>query len=139
VKGTTRNGGLANLEKAIEEKYLRFCDQDHPLHYMTIWAARGFVARTLPSCALCEALGIVCTVPQTDEQRDRALNYALRMLERDTQLYASPLTIPFRWRIDWYLSGLAYSHVLNSLQAQIRYNHAGSRRAPAYSATAHVA
>ncbi|KAG5813363.1 hypothetical protein H9Q74_012743 [Fusarium xylarioides] len=37
-------GGDVALERMIEEKYLKFCDADNRLHYMTLWTARGSIA-----------------------------------------------------------------------------------------------
>ena len=36
---------ILELEQLAQEKYLRFCDEENPLHFMTIWTVRGYLAR----------------------------------------------------------------------------------------------
>lgn len=40
------SGDLAALERLIEDKYIALCDPANPLYFMTIWTARGSLART---------------------------------------------------------------------------------------------
>lgn len=39
----TEGSKLDALEKRIEDKYLRFCNPENPLHYMTVWTDRKSV------------------------------------------------------------------------------------------------
>ncbi|RJE27329.1 Transcription factor [Aspergillus sclerotialis] len=82
---------MAMIQKTIEERYLAFCDPDDPLHYMTIWTTRGFLARN----RLLEHYARYSTSSapqQTDSQRNATLSYALDMLECDRRPRVSPLT-----------------------------------------------
>ena len=38
-------GELVTLDKMIEDRYLKSCDPENPLHFMTIWTARAFLAK----------------------------------------------------------------------------------------------
>ncbi|MCJ1305805.1 hypothetical protein MMC08_008621, partial [Hypocenomyce scalaris] len=78
---------LVALEKTMEDKYLAFCDPENPLHLMTIWTTRGYLARN----RLSEHYSRYSTsfVQQTNMQRNAAISYALSMLECDTKLMAS--------------------------------------------------
>ena len=107
-------GELITLEKTIEEKYLAFCNPEDPLHYMTIWTTRGFLARN----RLLEHYSRHSTpsVRPTDVQRNVALDYALSMLECDTKLRTSPLTKGYLWLVDFHPPALAYLHILNDMR-----------------------
>ena len=36
---------LSTLERKIEDKHLKFCKPENPLHFMTVWTARSCLAR----------------------------------------------------------------------------------------------
>ncbi|OCL13975.1 hypothetical protein AOQ84DRAFT_309716 [Glonium stellatum] len=107
-------GELATLEKMIEDKYLRFCNPENPLHFMTIWTARGQLAKN----RLIETYSKFSTssVPQTDAQRDDAISYALKMLECDTKLMNSPLTKGYLWLVEFHFQFTAYMHLTQDLR-----------------------
>ncbi|OJD15491.1 hypothetical protein AJ78_04255 [Emergomyces pasteurianus Ep9510] len=106
---------LRALETMIDKKYLAHCNVEVPLHFMTICATSGFVAR-------CRLMGHYLTHATstsdrpTDAQRSSAYGYAVRMLECDTKLRTSPLTKGFLWLVEsMYSPILAYLHILNGL------------------------
>ncbi|PKX92297.1 transcription factor domain-containing protein [Aspergillus novofumigatus IBT 16806] len=118
------DGEMLTIQRAIEEKYLAFCDPADPLHFMTIWTTRGYLARN----RLLEHYARHLSSPamqQTDAQRNAALSYALEMLECDTRLRVSPLTCRYRWLVDFHVPALAYIHVLNDLRKRPTESHAG--------------
>ena len=104
---------LAPLEKMIEEKYLRFCDPDNPLHFMTIWTTRYYIAKY----RLMEHYWkiSVSTVAQMDTQRDTALSIALNMLEGDTKILSDPRTKGYRWLFYLYFPFPAYIYTIQDL------------------------
>lgn len=111
-----RKGHEVNLlEKRIEEKYLAHCNPEVPLHYITIWTTRSFIAKH----RLMEQYMTHASMPSariTDAQRDTANAYAVQILECDAKLRASPLCRGFLWAVEsWYSPVLAYLHVLNIL------------------------
>lgn len=103
-------GELMVLEKTIEDKYLAFCDAEDPIHYMTIWTARGCLARN----RLLEYYSrhSRSSVLPTDTQRRAALSYAMSMLECDTKLRTSSLTRKYLWLVNFHFPALAYLHIL---------------------------
>ena len=107
---------LATVEKMIEDKYLRFCDAENPLHFMTIWWTRSYLAK----CRLLEhhSKFSSSTVPQTDAQRDALISIAIGMLECDTKLRSSPLTKPFRWLIHLHFAAPAYIQIIQDLRTR---------------------
>ncbi|GLA02294.1 hypothetical protein AnigIFM60653_001697 [Aspergillus niger] len=121
---TSAHNEVSPIQKTIEEKYLAFCDPADPLHYMTIWTTRGYLARN----RLLEYYARHSTSPatqQTDAQRYAALSYALDMLEYDTKLRVSPLTSRYRWFVDFHVPALAYIHVLNHVKKRPTERHTG--------------
>ncbi|TVY84831.1 Aurofusarin cluster transcription factor aurR2 [Lachnellula suecica] len=102
------------LESMIESKYLSFCDPENPLHFMTIWTARAFIAK----CRLAEQLSKVpsASTPQADVQPDFTVSCALSMLECDTKLLNSPLTNRFIWMFYLYFPFTAYIQISQKLK-----------------------
>jgi hypothetical protein len=107
-------GELVILEKMIEDKHLKACDLENPLHFLTTWTARGFIAkyRLLEHYSNCSD----SSVPLTEAQHDTAISYALSMLECDTKLVTSPLTKGFLWLVNFYFPFPAYIHIVQDLR-----------------------
>lgn len=105
------SGGLDALERRLNDKYLRFCDPQNPLHFMTLCTTRSFLARyrlvdhnnSSPS-------------PPSSSSPDQALSHALTWLSADTQIMTSPLTKPFRWLFQFYFPFPAYVHAVQHLK-----------------------
>ncbi|PWY96221.1 fungal-specific transcription factor domain protein [Aspergillus sclerotioniger CBS 115572] len=112
--------GVSALESSIEDKHLRFCNPEIPLHYMTIWTARGFLAKYL----LVEHYSTCSPAQQTDAQRDAASTYALRMIECDTKLMTSPLTKRYSWHVHFHFPFPAYLHIIQALKKRPTEHHA---------------
>lgn len=105
---------LANLEQRIEDTYLKYCDPQNPLHYMTIWTARGSLAK----CRLVDHRFRYSSSssPQAETQSDTAISYALKMLECDTNIMISPLTKGFLWLANSYFPFTAYVQIVQELK-----------------------
>ncbi|MCJ1356057.1 MAG: hypothetical protein MMC33_006051, partial [Icmadophila ericetorum] len=105
---------LASLEKMIEDKYLKFCDPENPLHFMTIWTTRAYLAK----CRLMEhhSKYSSLSVHQAEAQRDASISYALSMLECDTKIMTSPLTKGFTWLAHFHFPFTAYIHIVQNLK-----------------------
>ncbi|KAF8847265.1 hypothetical protein BDZ45DRAFT_637229 [Acephala macrosclerotiorum] len=108
---------LVALERVIEDKYLKLCDSENPVHFMTIWWARGQLAR----CRLWEYHSRYAgtSAHPTDTQRDDAISHALRMLECDTKLQISPLTRRFYWLIEFHFPFPSYIQILQDLRRRL--------------------
>ncbi|KIW88149.1 uncharacterized protein Z519_11260 [Cladophialophora bantiana CBS 173.52] len=113
---------LVKLEEMIEDRYLKHCDQEHPLHFMTTWTTRAHLAKY----RLLEHLSRSSnpSIRQTDAQRDIATAYALRMLECDTKTMTSMLTKGFRWLNNWHFPFPAYIQVAQDLRSRPMSSHA---------------
>jgi Fungal specific transcription factor domain len=105
---------ISELEKLVQEKYIRLCDAENPLHFMTIYTVRGYLARF----RLVEFYS-QCSTPDaqaTEAQRDEALNNALIMLDCDTKITTSPLTRRYGWVADFNFPFLAYIQIALDLK-----------------------
>ena len=101
------------LEKTFEEKYLRNCDTENPLHFMTTWMARGSIAKgRFMHCLAMSMRG----ADQTEAQRQAGMTHALTMLDCDTKLMRSPLVKGFRWLIYLYFPFPAYIFLVEDLR-----------------------
>ena len=99
---------VATLEQAIEDKYLRYCDPQIPLHYMTMWTTRSSLAKYRIMEMYTGAAGQVSV--------DTFTFWAIRWLECDTRLLTSPLTSGFGWMVNMYFPFPAYIQVLHDLR-----------------------
>jgi hypothetical protein len=105
---------LTVFERKIEEKYLQYCDPHNPLHFMTIWWARGQLAKHRFVKDLSEDSKVIAA--RTDEQRDTSNSNALTMIECDTQLMSSELTTGCRWAIYLNFPFPAYVQAIQDLR-----------------------
>jgi hypothetical protein len=107
-------GELLSLGDLMEEKYLKYCHTENPLHYMTLWTARGLIAknRLVENYARFSRSG----AQPTDAQRDTATVNVLTLLECDTKLMASPLTKAYHWLMRLYFPFPAYVHIFQDLR-----------------------
>ncbi|KAH6660546.1 C6 zinc finger domain protein [Truncatella angustata] len=104
---------LDALEKRIEATYLAHCNPENPLHFMTIWWARSYIAK----CHLMEYYSR-STEKAPIAQGTRITVCALRMLQYDTKLMTSPLSRGYRWFIEFHFPFPAYMHVIQRLKAR---------------------
>ena len=105
---------LVALEKLIEDKYLKSCDPENPLHFMTIWTARAFLAKY--RLAEYHSKCLNSSMHQTEAQRDTAIYHAFNRLECDTKLMTSPLTQGFIWLVQVEFPFPAYIQILQDLR-----------------------
>jgi hypothetical protein len=118
------DGELVVLEKMIEGQYLQLCNPENPLHFMTIWSSRWYLAKH----QLLEHYSRYSrsSVQQTDAQRDAALCYAMNMLACDTKVITSPITKGYFWHINTVQFPFqAYVHVIQDLRKRPFGQHAG--------------
>lgn len=110
----SKGSELDALEKMMEDKYLKFCNPENPLHFMTIWTTRAYLAK----CRLVEHYSKHGDSPksQTKEQRDDAVRHAIGMLQADTEIISSPLAKGYRWLVNFHFPLPAYIHLLQDLK-----------------------
>lgn len=105
---------LVKLEEMLESQYLKFCDEENPIHFMTIWSLRAQLAKyNMLEYNLRLATS---SSPHSEAQYDAATRWALRMLECDTKVMTSPLTKRFLWLGQLNFPFPAYFHVTQDLR-----------------------
>ncbi|KAJ5108824.1 hypothetical protein N7456_005499 [Penicillium angulare] len=115
-------GDVAALDKKIKDEYLKFCDEENPLHFMTIWALRAQVSKYY--LLECYARFLDSTSPPTDTESDAFVEHALCMLYSDTKIYTSPLSKGFIWLLQYYFPFPAFIHVMHDLKKRPTGGHA---------------
>ncbi|KAF2268871.1 hypothetical protein CC78DRAFT_510117 [Lojkania enalia] len=113
LRPIAKSGDLNVFETAIEDKYLRHCSPENPLHVMTLWNSRSYFAR----CRLMEHHSRYSdpSIELSDSARDAAIGHAISMLENDTRIKSSPLTKSFLWIANLYFPLFAYIHIAQEL------------------------
>ena len=111
-ESSSDDGDMAQLEKTVESRYLKFCDPENPLHFMTLWSLRGQMTKS----RLLEHLSSHSHSTQTDLQLDAATFYALILIECDTKIMTSPLTKRFRWFNRFYFPFPAYLQISQDIK-----------------------
>ncbi|KAI5456481.1 hypothetical protein BGZ63DRAFT_429127 [Mariannaea sp. PMI_226] len=111
---TSEGSTVLALERTIEDKYLKFCDPENPLHFMTMWKTRAQLAQL----KLLEHYSSCFSSPATitESQSDALIGYAFQMLQSDTKLTASPLTKGYHWMLRLYFPLPAYLHIFQDLR-----------------------
>ncbi|KAI2899749.1 transcriptional regulator family: Fungal Specific TF [Aspergillus niger] len=120
VARDTKGGGMTDIERKIEDQYLRLCNPENPFHYLTIWTLRGLLAKH----HLLEHYSNFSPALQSEAQRNTASSYAVRILECDTKLMSSPLTKRYRWHVHMYFPFPAHLHVIQDLKKRPMQEHA---------------
>lgn len=117
----TDQGSLSALESLVEEQYLNFCDMENPVHAMTACTARAQLAKSL----LLESQSKhISHETYTGSERDTETSYAIRVLEQDTIIMASPLTKGFVWLNHAYFPFPAYMQITQDLRKRPRQKQA---------------
>lgn len=104
---------LDTLQKMIEDRYLKSCDPENPVHFLTIW----FMRLSLAKCRLLELYSRYgkSPLPWTEAQHDDTVSRALEMLESDTKIVTSPLIKGLLWMPNLYIPFIAYVQILQNL------------------------
>ncbi|UKZ75622.1 hypothetical protein TrVFT333_003310 [Trichoderma virens FT-333] len=112
TKSNVDGGEVDAFEKELEEKYLQFCDAENPLQFMTLWTARGYIARY----RIIERLSLL-NGPVGDSQRDALGLMAVDMITCDSNIMTSSIVKGFLWLIQMYhFPFTAYIQLLQDLK-----------------------
>lgn len=107
-------GEIIKLQEMIEDQYLKYCDEENPIHHITAWTARAWIAK----CRLLDhhSKYSISSVHPTQAQYDCATTYALRWLECDTKIMTSPFINKFIWMNQWYFPFPAYIQLVQDIR-----------------------
>jgi len=117
-----RTVSLDDTQRVIEEKYLAYCNQDIPLHYLTMWLTRGQIAKG--RLVAYYAANWKNPVAQTDVERDTAVEYAITAVDCDTKIMGSPLTKGFTWHASSMFPMPGFVHLVQDLRRRGISKHA---------------
>ncbi|KAJ5632278.1 hypothetical protein N7490_008617 [Penicillium lividum] len=114
AKDLPNGGDVSTFETRIQDEYLKYCDKDNPLHFMTIWTIRA----SLSKCYLLESYAkhFDSSVHKTDAESDASVLQAFRLLECDTKILTSPLTKGYAWLLQIYFPFPAYINIIQDLK-----------------------
>ncbi|EEA24021.1 C6 transcription factor, putative [Talaromyces marneffei ATCC 18224] len=111
-ESSSEGSDMAQLERIIDSRYLKFCDPENPIHFMTFWSLRAQIAKY----RLLEHLSSHSNSAQTESQHDAATFHALLLIECDTKIMTSPLTKRFRWLNRFYFPFPAYLQIAQDIR-----------------------
>lgn len=121
ASGDPNGDGLTALEAEIEEKYLQFCNPEHPVQLLTIGTTRTFFAR----CRLLRHLSgypapssSSSSLPVPESRLDAATEHAIRMLAGDTLVAASRATAGYKWFMASYFPLPAYIQATQDISSR---------------------
>ncbi|KAI5205290.1 hypothetical protein E4T38_04372 [Aureobasidium subglaciale] len=119
AKPSDHGDNLELLAKNLEADYLSLCNPENPYQFMTIWLARGHIARYL----LFQHFSIPPS-HQTSLQRSSAVSHALTMLSCDTVILTSAAIKRHTWFLYFHFPFPAYVHILQSIKRDPLASHA---------------
>jgi muconolactone delta-isomerase len=98
----------------IEERHFRLLDDENPLHFMTRWTAKTFLAKF----KLMEHYATFSSPdkPPNDVQLDYFNRLAMNVIECDTRIFTTPMIKGFTWFMMLYYPFPAYVQLLQDLK-----------------------
>ncbi|KAH7138528.1 hypothetical protein B0J11DRAFT_17772 [Dendryphion nanum] len=118
------DGQICKLEKILEEKYLRLCNPEIPLHFITIWRIRALLSKAYLMEIYAKFASAGLSPLEADAELDVVVIHALRMVECDTRIMSSPISEPFRWMSHYNFPFPAYVHLVKDLRRRPFSKHA---------------
>lgn len=112
---------LTHLSQTIEEKYLRHYHLSNPLHFMTIYSTRAYIAKYQLLAHYSGSFtpsSLLTASNQSPNSASSAIPHALTMLESDTQIMTSTLTKGYRWMTHYHFPFPAYIYLIKELRRQ---------------------
>lgn len=113
---------LSKLEQSIEDRYFGACDQENPLHFMSIWTTRAQLSKY--HLLVHNARASSTSVKPTEGDYNAAARSAIRMLECNTKMMTSPLTKGFAWLNQMYFLFPGYYQLAQDLKRRPFAEHA---------------
>ena len=113
---------VATMERKLDDRYFKYCDENNPLQLMTVMAVRTQISK----CHLLEGYAkfLDSSTPPTEAESDKLVAQAIRMLASDTKAISSPLTSGFIWILRLYFPFPAYIHIMHDLKKRPFKRHA---------------
>ena len=118
---------LEILGKELQEKYLKWMNEEIPPHFLTLHSSRHFLAKA----RLVQYYATFSPSPHfhrhsstsrqslphcTHTDRDLAIHHALTMLKEDTILLSTPSMKPYNWYFQQHFPFAAYVHIIQDMK-----------------------
>lgn len=113
-KSTKVAPSVDDLEALIENKYLKYCNPQIPLHLISSCMSRGFIGKWRVGEYLFNNANNL--VSQPVEYRDKIFFDAIQTIECDTAVYMTSITKGFLWFTKYHLPFPAYSYLIQELR-----------------------
>lgn len=123
-KHIPEDGRIHNLERILEKKYLRFCDPEVPLHFITIWRTRALLSKAYLMEVYSRFSNSGFSGPSAETELDTVIGHALRMIECDTKIISTEMVAPFRWMAHYHFPFPAYVLLVKDLRRRPFSNNA---------------
>jgi hypothetical protein len=91
---------IAQAEREVEERFLRYCDVVNPLHYLTMCSARCGITAMRLKIRLPRAMNKEYT--PTDAERKEVFQLTQKILDTDAALCGHPGLKRFRWHVRFF-------------------------------------
>jgi hypothetical protein len=114
AKELPEGGNIDALWSRLERDYLRLCDAENRLHFVTYHMAKSHIFRSRLFEHFAQFLNT--NGQQSEEERDRGMEIALDYLDCDTTLTSSPLCQGYRWYLQSHFPFAAYMHIIQDLR-----------------------
>ncbi|KAL9081336.1 MAG: hypothetical protein Q9159_007344 [Coniocarpon cinnabarinum] len=108
------NDEVRSLEWMVENTYLKYCNEEDPVHFVALWTARLQIAKN----HLFEHYAKMSknSYEQAETPRDAMITCALTMLECDTKPMTSKHVRGYRWYFELHFPFPAYVHLVQRLR-----------------------
>lgn len=114
-----RDETISELERRLEEKFLRYCDVNEPQQFMACVIARGAVASMRLMAHHPRRWANEADIPK--EERQLLWSWSIKLLESDVLCHSTKALQRFRWHTDVYFQWQALVYILGELKK----NHTG--------------
>ncbi|CZR60191.1 related to binuclear zinc cluster transcription factor that regulates the ratio between aurofusarin and rubrofusarin biosynthesis [Phialocephala subalpina] len=105
---------LDEVEEMIEAKYLKHCDLQIPLHFISSCMSRSFVGKWRLGECIAQHSNSNTGLPQP--YRNKITDNAVRMIELDTLVQTCPLTKGYMWFANFHFPFPAYVYLVQELR-----------------------
>ncbi|KAL8851722.1 MAG: hypothetical protein Q9221_003332 [Calogaya cf. arnoldii] len=105
---------LIKLEQSIGNRYLEICDQENPLHFMTIWTTRGRLSKY--RLMVHNSRSSDSSLQPMEVDLDAATHSAIKFLECNTKMMSSSLTKGFAWLNGMYFPFPGFYQIAQNLK-----------------------
>lgn len=114
----TMDESSKEVERLLEDKYLRYCDPSQPLHLITMLMARSAINTIRFLTHHPRRWASILQTPLSERQW--VWEVSIKLLEQHIMLQSNSILKPFAWHAAFVMSWHAFIHVLDTLRSNPR-------------------